>query len=490
MSVLLGMFYLECNTFNPYMTGKDQFTFFAGKESLEFLHVTDLFEAAGIRVVPSIMASALPAGPLKEADYWYFANQILDAARKEGNQLQGIWLHLHGALEVENIGSGELELLKSLREIVGERIPIAITVDAHANHNGDISRHADIIRGYHTIPHHDQPDVERKTASALIDLIKSGCRTKTALITLPMVLVGEKALTNLEPLKSLMEISEQYEKMPEIAAASVYIGDSWCDSPNTHLSVSVTPKRLENYPLAVRLCAALAQKVFDARWEFDFEIPVMTPEEAINAAFDSDAAPVFVSDTGDNTTGGAVGDSTEMLWYFSQYRRPGKRVLITTIYDPSAYARCCKKRVGETVNLMVGRGESETSRPFLVNGTVHSFGWVLGYLNCQAEPSGQCVTIRTDFADIMISNVPGSFISPAHFQAGKTPISEYDIIVIKQGYLFSELRPIAKRFLMAITKGTSYHFIEELEYKRINRPAFPFDPATEFDAETIMKTLL
>ena len=77
----------------------------------------------------------------------------------------------------------------------------------------------------------------------------------------------------------------------------------------------------------------------------------------------------------------------------------------------------------------------------------------------------------------MISNAATSFITPGHFEAAGTPRDHYDILVIKQGYLFAQLRPFAKLAMMAVTKGATYQFIEELPYKHLMHPIFPFEDA-------------
>lgn len=77
----------------------------------------------------------------------------------------------------------------------------------------------------------------------------------------------------------------------------------------------------------------------------------------------------------------------------------------------------------------------------------------------------------------MISNAATSFITPGHFEAAGTPLDHYDILVIKQGYLFAQLRPFAKLAMMAVTKGATYQFIEELPYKHLMHPIFPFEDA-------------
>ena len=56
----------------------------------------------------------------------------------------------------------------------------------------------------------------------------------------------------------------------------------------------------------------------------------------------------------------------------------------------------------------------------------------------------------------------------------------YEIVVVKLGYLFEELKPYADRELFALTDGTSCVEVERLGLKRIIRPMYPMD---EFEWE-------
>ena len=83
MKIAVGLFYLECNTFNPDLVGREQFIFAEGQQVLPYLHVCDIFQEEGFELVPTIMASTLPAGRLKEDDFWFFANKILNTVRAD-----------------------------------------------------------------------------------------------------------------------------------------------------------------------------------------------------------------------------------------------------------------------------------------------------------------------------------------------------------------------------------------------------------------------
>ena len=60
-----------------------------------------------------------------------FGGSIIDKAKSR--KWYGIALSLHGAMFVDDIFDVEGGLLEKLRKIVGGEIPIAITLDLHAN---------------------------------------------------------------------------------------------------------------------------------------------------------------------------------------------------------------------------------------------------------------------------------------------------------------------------------------------------------------------
>ena len=50
-----------------------------------------------------------------------------------------------------------------------------------------------------------------------------------------------------------------------------------------------------------------------------------------------------------------------------------------------------------------------------------------------------------------------------------------DIVVVKIGYLVPELYEMRAGWIMALTPGGVDQDLERLNFKRINRPMFPFD---------------
>lgn len=482
MKVAVGLFYLECNTFNPYPVTKEKFVYAEGEEVKRYIHVCDIFEKAGVEVVPTIMASTIPSSNLNKEDFLEMADRLLTLVKE--NNVDGVWLHLHGAMQVNDLGSGDLYVVRELRRIVGDDVPIGITMDAHANNDETLCDYINMLRGYHTIPHSDQPEAERSAAYAVLKMMQTKKLVKPALITVPVMISGEKGLGEREPLKSMYAEVEELESRKEIESATVFMGDPWSDCANGHLSAVVVPSAPEYEMYAKECCRKLAQELFDRREEFVFEAPTLRPQEALDLAAKCGNKPVFLSDSGDNTTGGGVGDGTEMLRLILAQKDFKKKVLLTPIWDEACYREIMKHNIGDVLTVKIGRNASDISVPVELNATLYSCGDVLGYLNSEGEVCGHCCTLRVnEYLDVMVSDSPTSFISYPHFGTGGVSMEDYDIIVLKQGYLFAQLRPYTtENYIMAATKGATYQFIEELSYQNVQRPIYPLDKNIQFKA--------
>lgn len=146
MKILMAGFYHESNTFNPIISKKEEFISAEGEELLEYFPgAVKAFREVGAKVVPSTFVGKMSSGVIKEEAFRFYVNRILEKVKSEKN-IDGIWLQLHGAIYVEDIGSGELFLLRKIRKIVGYDIPIAIAMDPHGNLSPDITKYANVDR--------------------------------------------------------------------------------------------------------------------------------------------------------------------------------------------------------------------------------------------------------------------------------------------------------------------------------------------------------
>ena len=75
------------------------------------------FAGVGDVIVASVK-SAIPNGIVKKEAYEFYAGRILEIL-SQNKDVDGVMLHLHGSMEVEEIGSGEYYLIKKIMDDIG-----------------------------------------------------------------------------------------------------------------------------------------------------------------------------------------------------------------------------------------------------------------------------------------------------------------------------------------------------------------------------------
>ncbi len=477
MKVLIGAFAHESNDFCPNQTTRAMFEYYEGQAVLDHLPVADIFEKAGIEMVPAIYACAQSYGPVETETYLYFEEQILNAAR-QAPDIDGVWMFLHGAMNVVAIGSGEYRLASRLRQVLGERCVLAFGMDLHGNIEPDFANVANIFRCYHTAPHTDQADTYRRTARLLVEYLQKGYHCRTQLRKLPMIFPGEKAATTVEPFKSIIATMKAWEERdPAIACASCYIGFAWCDAARTSSAVAVTPSAPQYEAYCAEKADALAALVFSKRREFGFEMLALPPAETARHSLYKMEAPCCVTDMGDNPTAGTSGGSTVLLREYLAVNDQRKRVLILGILDKKAFDACLLHKEGDVFELSIGMDIDAVSRPVKVTVTYKGCHDILGYDIPTNPLIKRCrgALVTTGAIDIVVTDLAYAFTQKANFESCRLDVSQYDVFVTKFGYIFPELKELGKSYIMSNTPGESYQMVEEFDYKHILRPIYPLD---------------
>lgn len=480
MKIVMSGFYHESNTFSPLKTKREDFIVAKGDEVFEYFPgAADAFRRAGAEIAPGLFAGWISSGVIEEDAYRHFVAGIVEHILSAG-KVDGVWLMLHGAIYVDNLGSGEQYLLRKIRKAVGYDVCIAVATDPHGNLSPDIVNYANIVRAYHTAPHTDQQDTYRVAAEALVDHIRRGVRVKPAFARLPMLLNGDSAVTRKEPLKTAIADLKALEARPEISTAAFLISMHSANTENTYPAAVVVPSAPEHYDFAMREARRIAHAVYDRRREFEFEAEMVAPEQAVEAALAAGEKPVVISDSGDNTTAGGTGMNTVMLDLFlKRGGLDGKKVLVSTIHDPKAYATLAAMDIGAPVDLMLGAGVDEHSRPVRIRGVVKSKGGTLLYLPIRAntKPVAGLVTVSLGDVDVTVTEVPDSFTDLDQAVAGNFDPRDYDVIVIKQAYQFPDIVALAKKQILALTGGATYQDLLAIRdaYTKIPWTIYPFE---------------
>jgi len=475
MRVAIGGLRHESNTFVPVQAAEADFAVYRGAKILD-LGSARLLGSSGVKVIPTTLAGAPPFGLVKQSAYELFKEEILEGIRRAGS-IQGVLLEMHGALLAEGYVDAQADLVNSIRRLVGPDVLICASFDSHGNISESFAAGMNILTAYRTAPHIDGKETRDRAVKLLLEAMRRDLRPTVAHVNVPILVPGEKGVTAVEPLKSI------YDQLPEVSSveglldASIFIGFAWSDVPFAGMSVQVVAESEKYLEKARREAQRLAFELWKRRAELDFDVPVDDIDGAIETALQAPET-VFITDSGDNASAGAAGDSTLVLERLMAHEV--RDAVVAGIVDPDAVMACEAAGVGASVDLVVG-GKIDTvfGAPLRVKGRVHYLK-PADEIQEEAGKSGigprRAAVIDVDGILAVFLDARRSFTSPVHFrEVGIDPLA-HKIVVVKSGYLFQALREIAPMTIMALTPGFAYQVVEELSYKNVRRPIYPLDP--------------
>ena len=206
----------------------------------------------------------------------------------------------------------------------------------------------------------------------------------------------------------------------------------------------------------------------------------METDQAIEESFRTDKKPVFMSDAGDNGSAGALCYNTLLLKKFLERKdHAGKKTLFCAIQDKNAVKNLEKYKEGDSVTFSLGFNVDKFSAPVELSGKIKAKGMVTRAAMATTN-MGNAVTLTVDginngAVDVTITDSFVYYNEVQQFEAAKLNWKDYDIIVVKLGYIHPGLKDIATLPIMALTPGATDQHTEDIPYKTIFRPMFPVD---------------
>jgi microcystin degradation protein MlrC len=248
------------------------------------------------------------------------------------------------------------------------------------------------------------------------------------------------------------------------------VGYPWADEPRNHAVVMVTG---DDKDAVTNGAESLARRFWDVRDQFAFVGPTSDLDQALDKAVASTDKPFIISDSGDNPTAGGAGDVT---WTLTELlRRPefqteeGPSVIYASIPGPAFVNQALAIGVGGTIDADAGaRVDDRYAPPVRLKGTIQSIS--------REDPDAEVeVVVKVGSINVIVTRVRKPYHYESDFERVGLRPRETDIVIVKIGYLVPELYNMRGDWLMALTPGGVDQHLERLEYRRIQRPMFPFD---------------
>lgn len=289
--------------------------------------------AGGVETVPLASTLTVPSGPMERSAFEWLVDDLAGRVREAG-KLDGIYLALHGSMQVEGLREApEAVILRRVREATKGDVKIAASFDLHGNLSSGMVEPLDVLVAYRTNPHWDLAPTGFRAGNRLIRALRSGRRASHAWRKLPMVLGGGMTIDFLPPMRAIFRRMAAMERDPRVLTASLFMVHPYTSADDLGWAVHVATEG--DASLAERLADELADLAWSVR---DVELPPMRGvDEALDEAARSPwrkLGPVTLVDVDDIVGAGAPGGNTHIVQALAANDRGLKTYV--PVHDPAA----------------------------------------------------------------------------------------------------------------------------------------------------------
>jgi microcystin degradation protein MlrC len=493
MRIAIAKFGQETSSFSPVPTTLDTFKLYGLYEGEEILQkaqgvgpIGGFLQAAEEErldwtPVPLIRGWAGASGLITPETLQFFEDKLVEGL-KAVQPIDAFYFDLHGAGQAENIPDTEGHLLAVVRRIIGDELPLVISLDHHANMTQMMIDHVDGLVADRTQPH--QPfETGRLAGKMLFALLREEIKPTLAWQKIPMITHQEQFLTSQGPMKEWFDLARQMETRSGVLSASTFPMQPWLDVPEGGwAAVVVTDNDL---PLARQLAAELANKAWALReqfWKFDS----ISPEAAIRRALEVEKGLVILSDTGDSVFGGATGDSTCLLQ--EMCRQQITQTALVPMVDPEVVQIAIAAGVGSEITVNIGgKLDSRYSQPVALTARVAGIGGGRFQVNIVGQETfdmGRAVWLEAGSINLVVSEergVGGNHpIVYRHF--GLEP-AEAKMVVLKTASNWQYYQEMISEVIRVDTPGMTMSHLEKFDWRQLPRPIWPLDTLEEWRTE-------
>jgi len=487
----IAFFYHESHSFSPLRTDLSAFrqeALLYGEEIIEAYRGTQTeiggFLAALDRTeflpVPLVAAAASPAGHVTTDAYEHIRADMLSALDGAG-ELHGLLLALHGSMVVDGYQDPETDLIQHIREASGPELPIALTLDLHANVTSELIDQGASCFGFQTYPHVDMYQQGVRAATTLIRQMRDDVTYYQSFTKLPALLPSINMRTAEGPMHEAVTTAQDWEKRAGIVAASVFGGYPYSDIEGGGASVVVLAT---DRAQGEECCRRLAALLWSLREEFLTELP--DAADAVAMALEPGRRrPVVLADIADNPLSGGSGDTTTLI--AEVLRSHVHNALIGALCDPQVVEQCRVAGAGATISIQLGGKISpqfglpidlEADIIRVSDGRFCNTGPMNTGLKVDVEGA---VHLRAQGTDILVTGRPVTANDPELFGHIGLDVTGYDLLVMKvKNHFRAAFEPLVGEIISVDAPGVASNDFSTFAFKNVPPGLWPLDLSATF----------
>ena len=448
-----------------------------GDNNTELAGVLDTGRLHEWKVTHTISAAAGPGGRVTDRALDRLCAPLLEAAAQGG--WDGVLLMLHGAMVTVSHDDGEAEILRRLRAVTGPDVPIAVTLDPHANVSAAMCDLAQILVSFTTYPHVDIRATGRRTAQLLHRAITGEIHPVTLRAHRPMLEEASGGRTDVGPMIDRHALGRASEARKGIYAVSINGGFPCADIEEVGPTVLVTCE------IGSTDAQSIAEEIADDIWERRDEKlnHYLTVEQAAAQAkaWKPGDGPLVIADYADNPGSGAYGDSTALL--AALLEEDVDNACFGPMIDPEVAQALQSETVGNTVTVLLGGKTAPNfgGGPISLTGTVQwvGDGWFTGsgpILGGLQRNFGATAVVRVQGIDILIVTIAQQLLDLRQFEAFGIDPQKKTVVALKSMQHFrAAFTPISGRIIVCDSGALCTLNYAALDYRRVPRPMYPLD---------------
>jgi microcystin degradation protein MlrC len=475
--IAIGGFHHETNCFIPARTDFDAFSTIGDRPPLSrgeeiFRNLPGrAFGMSGFladmgqqhELVPLVWSSGGAGGYVTSDAYERIVGEMIGRL-SVAMPVDAVYLDLHGAMCSVDFPDGEGEILRRVRAVVGEGVPVVVSLDYHTNLTPAMAERSDGMAIYHTYPHVDRPATGSRAARILTEILKRGKPTARAFRKLPFLIPLNFQCTLVEPSKGIVERSAHGEGGDVL---DLCYGAGFPPSDLYDCGPGVIA---HGYAQEAVDAAADALAGYIEGMEAKFAQPLLDPDAAVTEAMriaGSAQRPVVIADTQDNPGCGGSGDTTGMLE--ALVRHKADKAALCVLADAKAAAKAHEAGVGAEITLDLG-GIAPVPGVKPLHGTFRVARLSNGRFVCKGPCVGGREANLGPTALLVIGGV-SIVVASKRMQAydleifrhlGLEPTQQKILVVKSTCHFRADFEPIAETVLVAIAPGN--HLVDARQY--------------------------
>ena len=476
-SIALGGILTECNEFSINLMTKENFERYEYFEGADILNLNsgvvggmlNIINNTAFEISPTVFASCSPGGVIQDNCYLDIKNKILKKI-KNTDDLVGVLLPLHGAAVTQTIGDLEGDLISSVREVVGNKIPIVVTLDLHAHVTKKMITNSNAILAWEQYPHLDPYETGERGANLLKIILEKNINTTMYFSKIPLLHSAINASTFGDtPFADLMrDLKKEEKNNPLILSTSFIHVDPYIDQPEMGGGALVITDN--DYDLAKNISLKHTKKYWKKRAEFE---PILfSPKDAVLKGIELQSNVLLV-ETADACGGGAVGDSVQSLKSLIDHS-PKEKSLVHVV-DPFAVKKCFEKSIGSEIDILIGHQvDTQWGKPLNINVKIEKFtdGKFIyngGIWDKTVGEMGPSVLVTVNSIHIIISSYGTYEWNCEQFLSFDLKLNDYKFIVVKNPMNYKNSFSHIKDIFVLDTLGPTPPTCKNLNFKKIKK---------------------